>query len=154
MPKRSPPSSGQSTPSKATALLQELRERKFRITKVREAVIELLCESLQPLSAPELLGALGQRSLPVNKTTVYRELDFLVDNKVVSEIDILDGTKRYEVVPPDHHHHHLVCTECGKIQCVEMEHDLDAIERKIQRSYKFRIDSHVLEFFGRCASCV
>jgi len=141
-------------PRNAEKILEELRAQKFRITKVRSSLLEILCDSKQPMSAPQILKALATRRIAVNKTTVYRELDFLLLHRIVAEIDILDGTKRYEVVPPDHHHHHLVCTACGNIQCVEMQHDLDALEKKIRSSHQFKVDSHVLEFFGRCSTCM
>lgn len=134
-------------------VLKSLKQKGSRITKVRKALIEILAATKTPLSVPELLPLLETQDLPVNKTTVYRELDFLLEEKVVIELDLLDGAKRYEILHPDHHHHHLVCTDCGAIECVEMHHDLDEIESRIASSHKFKVTSHLLEFFGLCSKC-
>ena len=140
--------------SSAKQLIDALRTKGFRITKIRQAMIETLVAANQPISAPQLLSQVAQQHPSVNKTTIYRELDFLADNKILSEIDILDGMKRYEILHPNHHHHHLVCTSCRDIQCVEVpHHDLHALEGKIQESHKFTVQSHVLEFFGLCQKC-
>jgi Fe2+ or Zn2+ uptake regulation protein len=140
--------------SSAEQLIEALRTKGFRITKIRHAMIECLVGASQPISAPQLLERVAQKHPSVNKTTIYRELDFLADNKILSEIDILDGMKRYEILHPNHHHHHLVCTSCRDIQCVEVpHHDLHALEGTIQKTHKFTVQSHVLEFFGLCAKC-
>lgn len=140
--------------SSATELIEALRAKGFRITKIRQAMITALVQAQQPLSAPQLLEHIAQDHPSVNKTTIYRELDFLADNQILSEIDILDGMKRYEILHPDHHHHHLVCTTCGDIQCVEVpHHDLHALEERIQQHHSFKVQSHVLEFFGLCHKC-
>jgi Fur family ferric uptake transcriptional regulator len=117
-------------------------------------MIETVVAAKQPISAPELLERIARKHHSVNKTTIYRELAFLVENKILSEIDILDGMKRYELLNPDHHHHHLVCTSCRDIQCVEVpHHDLHALEKRLQASHSFTVQSHVLEFFGLCRKC-
>lgn len=124
-----------------------------RITKVRRLTIEVLVALKRPLSVSELLFNYKQHDLAVNKTTAYREIDFLLLRKIVREIDLLDGMKRYELIGDDHHHH-LVCTDCKQVRCVEMKHDLDHVERMIKRRHGFSVKSHVLEFFGLCKECL
>ena len=123
------------------------------MTKVRRAVLEILCKSKVPLAASELIAGLARRALEVNKTTVYRELDFMLDQKIIREIDLLDGRKRYEVLGEHDHHHHMICTQCKSIKCVEMANDLDVLEAEIFSKFKFRVTSHTLEFFGLCSKC-
>jgi Fur family ferric uptake transcriptional regulator len=136
-------------------LVETLRAQGFRITKIRQAMLEIFVATTQPQSAQQLLATIAQEHPTVNKTTIYRELEFLVKNSIVTEIDILDGMKRYELHESDHHHHHLVCEGCKEIQCVEVpHHDLDALESRINKSHKFKVTSHVLEFFGLCKNCL
>lgn len=138
---------------RAASKLETLKSNGFRLTKVRKALVEILGQNISPLSAIELLELLKNYDLAVNKTTVYRELEFLLNNKVILELDLLDGMKRYELIDEGHHHHHLVCTSCRKIQCIGMKNDLDHLEQNISQQYSFHIESHVLEFFGRCLAC-
>ena len=47
----------------------------------------------------------------------------------------------------------LVCTNCHEIKCVQMESDLERLEKKIQKTHNFRVKNQVLEFFGLCSEC-
>ncbi len=129
-----------------------LRAAGHRITKVRRAVLQIFETISEPPSAEELIGALKRRKLDVNKTTVYRELDFLLAQHLIREIDLLEGKKRYELIDGSHHHH-LVCLQCRTIRCIEMDNDLDAVERDLLKRVGFEVKSHSLEFFGVCADC-
>jgi len=122
------------------------------MTQARRILIEIFVAQAAPVTVDQLLTTLKKRGLSVNKTTVYRELDFLKEQKIIREIDLLEGRKRYEL-RGDEHHHHLVCLECRDIRCITMEEDLDAIERGIEKEHGFRVASHTLEFFGVCAQC-
>ena len=138
--------------SKPQAYVKQLRSAGFRITPAREKLLEVFCASSQPLTVSEVLTRLRRRNLTPNKTTVYRELDFLIDQRIVVQLDLLDGKKRYEL-HDDGHHHHLLCDKCGKIQCVEMQNDLEDLENKLVHEFNFEIKRHVLEFFGNCKEC-
>jgi len=139
-------------PNDAESLLATLRAAGHRITKVRRAVLHIFETVSEPPSADELISALRRRKLVVNKTTVYRELDFLLAQRLIREIDLLEGKKRYELIDGSHHHH-LVCLECRTIRCIEMDNDLDAVERDLLKRVGFQVKSHSLEFFGVCADC-
>jgi len=122
-----------------------------RQTKVRSAVLDILRDS-EPLAAQDILIRLRRRSIIVNKTTVYRELDFLSGKQVLAEIVLADGVKRYELKAAGHCHH-LVCLDCHHIEHVVMDNELAAQEKKISRTRHFRILNHSLEFYGLCRNC-
>jgi len=134
-------------------LLEHLKDSGMRMTKTRRAVVELLFRSKGPISAQDILSSLKKGSLEVNKTTIYREIDALLAAQVIREVDLLEGKKRYELHLEHDHHHHIICTECKAVQCVEIYHDLDSIEREILKKHRFKVTSHSLEFFGLCSSC-
>lgn len=137
----------------AAEVLEKLRASKSRITKTRSAVVEIIYSAKSPISVPELLGKLEKRGISVNKTTAYRELAFLIEQKFVREIDLLEGLKRYEAFAHDCHHH-LVCTKCGAITCFHLHHArLEPLEKDIRKSLGFEVQTHTLEFFGICKDC-
>lgn len=133
-------------------ILAGLLAQGYKKTGVRQALIERLCALKQPLDAAALLAFLKKKNLSVNKTTVYREVRFLLERGVIAAIDFGDGKKRYEIAGLPHHHH-LVCTGCGAIQDVAAERDLAALEKKIEKETSFIIRNHNLEFFGLCRAC-
>ena len=132
-------------------ILKDLREQGYRVTKVRREMIMMLANAKAPLAASDMLKSLEKKSPAVNKTTVYRELDFLRENNIVQEVEFGDKKKRYEI--SDRHHHHVVCLECKKVEDVDLQSDLEAQEKKIGRQKNFKVLNHSLEFFGLCADC-
>jgi Fe2+ or Zn2+ uptake regulation protein len=135
-----------------TKILDKLRTDGYRLTRARQAIIDIFLKSPVPLSVPELMTGLKKRKLPVNKTTVYREVDFLKAREMVREIQLGDGLRRYELWSGGHHHH-LVCVRCNHIECLELEECLGAMEKKITKDKNFKLIEHSLEFFGLCAVC-
>lgn len=83
---------------------------------------------------------------------MYRELDFLVAQKIIRELRFRDGTRRYEITPSDHHHH-IVCVDCNAIEHISLEKDLEKEEKIIAQKNEFKVLSHSLEFYGLCSRC-
>ncbi|MEK9166808.1 MAG: Fur family transcriptional regulator [Patescibacteria group bacterium] len=127
--------------------LADLKAKGFRITKARAAILDLLEKSNAPVSADEIVASLG-----VNKSTVYRELDFLESQDLITDIR-LDNAKNMYESKSKNHHHHLYCIKCKKIEEVDMDNDLDIFEKKLEKDTKFKIKKHSLEFFGTCLTC-
>ena len=137
---------------KPHSIVDQLKHKGFRTTKIRTSIINFFLDAKLPLSASDLLDFFENDKTTVNKTTVYRELEFLVKNNVIKEIEFGDRKKRYELDTGDHHHH-LICLNCNKVQEIELESDLTSEEKKIEKEKDFQIVNHSLEFFGYCKNC-
>ncbi|MBP7811535.1 MAG: transcriptional repressor [Candidatus Moranbacteria bacterium] len=131
--------------------LSELQGRGFRLTKARKAVVAFLNRIDAPQSIPEISEALRKMGLVFNKTTVYRELAFLVREGIAKEVRVSDEKRYYELV--GEHHHHTICVRCGDIQDVLFQENLLHVEREISERDGFRVLEHSLEFFGLCSKC-
>lgn len=132
-------------------ILQKLKENGHRQTVARTALIEVLARDHRPLDAGEILQILVKRGVAINKTTLYRELAFLQQQGMVTDVRLNERQTRYELA--GEHHHHVVCTSCDRIEEVELDHHLEAQEKKIEALTQFKIEKHSLEFFGLCAAC-
>lgn len=135
-------------------ILKNLKDKGARMTSVRSSLVEIFSRKKKPISAGEILEELKKYGLVVNKTTVYRELEFLLQGKVISQISLDDDQKRYELF--EEHHHHLVCQNCRKIEeveFVEIEKLLSSVEKKLLKKKSFSRILHSLEFFGLCSKC-
>ncbi len=129
-------------------------EKKRRISKTREELISLFSESKIPLSATELLESLSKKGKGVNKTTVYREIQFLLSQNIIVAVFIDDTHSKYEINAS--HHHHLVCKKCGlvkEINIQKMEKSFQRFEKQLKEMNKFTNVFHNLEFFGFCKNC-
>lgn len=132
-------------------ILHFLQSKGVRITQARRAIIENLALQNTPISAEQLQCALQDRGIAVNKTTVYRELDFLLRWGIIQAIEFGDKKKRYEI--SGSHHHHVVCIECNTIEDVDLQQDVRASEQKIEKQKGYKVINHSLEFFGLCPTC-
>ena len=131
--------------------LSELRGRGFRMTKARSAIVAFLARIDAPQSIPEISEALRKTGLVFNKTTVYRELAFLVKEGIAKEVRVSDEKRYYELV--GEHHHHTICVSCGDIRDVLFRENLLHVERVLLERDGFRVLEHSLEFFGLCSGC-
>lgn len=134
--------------------LKKLKHSGHKITAARQALLEVLCQAVGPLTPVELIALLGRHrpQLNAHKTTVYRELAFLCNEKILTEVVFDDGQLRYEL-PKEGHFHHVICVNCRKVDRVELDNDLDEAERVIRRRAKFQVLRHSLEFYGLCQRC-
>jgi Fur family ferric uptake transcriptional regulator len=133
---------------KKKEILNILKQQGFRFAPIREAILDLMLKSNKPLSCQEIHKHLR---IKANKTTLYRELEFLKDKKIIDEFKLDDGVRRYEA--SSKHHHHAVCVRCRRVECVELNKDLESQEKQIEENNKFKIISHSLEFYGLCRKC-
>lgn len=133
-------------------ILTRFKENGHRLTKVRKAMVTLFAKSPLPLSAEEIQRRIKVAQPEVNKTTIYREIVFLEETGTVQRIEFGDKVSRYELKDGGHHHH-AVCNDCGRVEDVMAEGDVDKHEKVIARRTGFQVTSHSLEFFGVCAKC-
>jgi Fur family zinc uptake transcriptional regulator len=152
-----PTSVSSSGPAKAADALAAAamlcRDRGAQLTEVRKRLLETLWQSGQPLGAYELMprleAALGRKLTP---PTVYRSLDFLVSQGLVSRIE-----SRNAFVPcahPEHPHAcvFFVCERCSA--SVEIEnHALEELIARDAGALGFEINRRVIELQGTCAQC-
>lgn len=134
-------------------IIENLKRNGKRITKTRRAIIDIIINSSQPLSATDVGEYMKRMGIFVNKTTIYRELEFLKNEGIVRTVFLQSGVVHYEsaYLP---HYHRFVCNSCGLIQgieCERIERELENLTSKVSSNYK--IDEHKLEFYGFCSKC-
>ena len=131
-------------------LYNTIREKGGRVTQVRKAIIETLAHSSCLMSQADLQSTLGTNSIHPNRSTLFRELVFLVRHAIVVK-NTISGVDYFEI--PHDHHHHLVCLGCKSIHKVHMDNHLTKQEKQIEAQNKFTITNHSLEFYGYCKNC-
>jgi Fur family ferric uptake transcriptional regulator len=122
-----------------------------RNTRQRRAVGAILDDLDAFASAQEIHDILAQRGEKVGLSTVYRNLQALVDATEVDSLRGDDGEVRYRRCSAGHHHH-LVCRSCGRT--VEVEGP--TVERwadRVAGEHGFTDIAHTLEIFGTCEEC-
>jgi Fur family ferric uptake transcriptional regulator len=126
--------------------------QKQRTTRQRTAILQLLQEADSFLSAQEMYDALRNKGLKVGLTTVYRNLQTMVDMNEVDVVRREDGESIFRRCDAGDHHHHLVCRSCGFT--VELANDqLEKWTTTLAKKHRFSDVTHHLELFGLCRSC-
>ena len=132
------------------SIQQLLREKGYRATPGKIAILQVFKNAVHPLTTAELLAKLTDKK---DETTLYRSLDAFVESGILRKVNFNDRSARYEWNIGTHHHHHIVCENCGKIEDIDIgDADLDASVIKKSKQFK-EIKSHSVEFFGICAAC-
>jgi len=136
------------------AILDQLRKEGIRITQLRRNLIGIFRQHEKPFSVQELLALLKAEKSVVNKTSVYREIDFLLQRGMIRELQLGDRKKHYEW--NQDHHHHVICRGCNIVEDVDLkalEELLPKVEQQLAAQTQFAQLQHSLEFFGLCKSC-
>ena len=118
-----------------------------RITGPRRAVLDKIASSSAPFTTEDLCEALPS----IGRATVFRTVKLLHEMEFVCRVPLEDGTVRYQLSESEHHHH-LVCRECTTVREFS-DSEIDRLIAAQARTAGFRIESHSLELYGRCADC-
>lgn len=121
-----------------------------RLTKTKKAIIDALSLSHCLLSKQELIKKVHAQNIKPDRSTMYRELEWLTKNKILTK-NTIAGVAYYEIAHD--HHHHLVCMKCHTIHKIAMGNHLEKKEKEIAEQNKFTVMSHSLEFYGLCQKC-
>lgn len=132
-------------------LKAEFRQRGYRLTPQRLALLQLLSESGDHPSAGDLHKRIQERFPTISLATVYKTLTLLEEMGEVLELGFNGDGSRYDGRKP-YPHPHLVCSCCGKI--VDLDMDLGQnLEREVIKRSGYRIGGYRLDFYGVCPDC-
>jgi len=133
-------------------MLEKLKERGFRITPQRLAVLEVLSRSEGHPSVEAIYAKVRARFPTVSLATIYKTIGVLKEIGEVLELSFPDGGNRYDGHRP-YPHPHLICTRCGAIFDPDLS-SLHDLTREVAAETGFQIYTHRLDFFGVCRSCL
>ena len=129
------------------------RERGVRLTEQRKTVFKLLCVSDKPLSAYGLLDRMRGVVKNPAPPTVYRALDFLLEQGLVHKLESLHAY--VGCAHPEHPHasQFLICDDCGEVAEVEDPSVVQSL-KLAGKAVGFRAKRPVIEVLGTCAQCI
>lgn len=128
-----------------------LKSKNFRITQARSSIISVFNNSDYPLTAANIYKLLRRIGLKVNLTTIYREIEFLLSNKVIEKIPLLDTELHYAILTSEHRHY-ILCESCGEITALQIKSEKNMLE-EVHKISTYNIKRHTLVFFGICPNC-
>jgi Fur family ferric uptake transcriptional regulator len=132
-------------------IITDLRNKGYRITPQREIIIQTIAHASSHMTAEEIFTEVQTRTQALNLATIYRTLDMLVDEGLVSGINLGESKIVYATV--NHGPHiHLVCRVCGHVTDADPQL-LIPIEEQLQNEHQFKPDLNHISIFGLCSYC-
>ncbi|MFM7610756.1 MAG: transcriptional repressor [Alphaproteobacteria bacterium] len=142
---------------RAEALCQT---RGVQLTPLRRDVLRLVLEAEAPIGAYALLDQLKASRAKAAPPTVYRALDFLLEQGLIHRLERLNAfmgcAEALEGHDHDHAHHHphqfLICRGCGATREISDHGVADAISAAAAKA-GFSAARATVEVEGLCGKC-
>ncbi|WP_413113867.1 zinc uptake transcriptional repressor Zur [Thaumasiovibrio sp. DFM-14] len=140
-----------------TLLLDKAKQlcdkRGVRLTPQRFKTLELIIKYGRSISAYELLDLLKQTEPQAKPPTIYRALDFLLEQGFIHKVE---STNSYIACCVLEHADHcsllLVCDQCGFVEECHNDELTTLLRRKAQH-HQFSVRHNVVESHGICRQC-
>lgn len=132
---------------------QQCQTRGVRFTPIRRRVLEMISGTPGGLKAYDLLDRLSDEHASARPPTVYRALEFLIEQGLVHRIESLNA---YLACPcPEHVHRFqlLICRECGRVEELHQEVVSDLLSTTA-RERGFTVQRQTIELLGVCDDCL
>lgn len=134
--------------------------RGANLTELRRHVLGMILDAASPAGAYELLDRLRQTRRGAAPPTVYRTLDFLLEQGLIHRVERLSAfvgcvagcTAEADGESHTHAAQFLICRECGRV--VEMQnHAVSSVLARAAKVAGFGISSATIEAEGLCSTC-
>jgi len=131
-----------------------LNATRLDVTENRLRVLEVIGNNSYPLSAADIYKTL-ERNVSINRVTVYRILDLLVEHELVDRISTGGRAFYYGMAPNANHrpHPHFYCTRCGQMDCLTPD-SLNVDSDSLWKTFPGRIDKVEVRVDGICKNCM
>ena len=127
--------------------------RGARLTDLRRQVLGLILDAEQPTGAYDLLDRLKTTRIGAAPPTVYRALDFLLEQRLIHRLERLSafvGCVAHD--DEEHAAQFLICRGCGKVTEID-DHELAHALSDAAKRLGFTVGKATIEAEGQCAAC-
>lgn len=131
-------------------------------TKQRELLLEFFQAAPGVhITAGDVCDHFKTHEPPIGPSTVYRQLESLVDEGILNKYIIDSGSPAcFEYVAPDSHHthegescYHCKCEKCGKLIHLHCN-EIREIQSHLMEKHHFQLDPLRTVFYGVCEDCL
>ena len=129
------------------------RSNNLGFTDIRRQVFEIIIKNNKPIKAYEILDEIRNiTNKPSHPPTVYRAIDFLIENGFVHKLNSINSFVGCFHPKTHEECYFLICKKCNLYQeCCD-----DSLKDKISKTAvhnKFVISNTTLEIEGHCLDC-
>ncbi len=128
------------------------RERGVRLTALRQHVMQLIASSPTPVKAYDLIDRMRDTHGPTAPPTVYRTLDFLLENGFIHKLESVNAFVHCHHPRLTHSVPFLICSRCQVAVELEDEQVTRLLAERAE-ALGFLPQAQTLEVHGVCARC-
>lgn len=139
-----------------------MNEGKRYNTRQRRIILNYLQSNNEtPRTAAQISAHCASRGEAVGLTTIYRQLDRLLDEGLIKKITVegiagacyqFIGGAREDGASSAGSRFHLKCEDCGQLIDLECDY-IDDLYSHISHEHQFAVDSLKTVLYGKCAGC-
>jgi Fur family zinc uptake transcriptional regulator len=126
--------------------------RGLRLTEIRQQVLELIAGSEKPIKAYDLLDRLKDDRSNAAPPTVYRALDFLIENGFIHKLQSINAYVSCHHPSVVHHVPFLICDQCESTTEICDERVAKLLNEQA-KALGFKARAQTLEVHGVCQRC-
>ncbi|OWT59275.1 Fur family transcriptional regulator [Candidimonas nitroreducens] len=127
-------------------------QRGKRLTPIRRKVLEILLRRQRSLKAYELLDEIRREQAGAAPPTVYRALDFLVEEGLIHRLDAVNAWAACLDAAGEPHDLLVVCTRCGAVAELSDPELSRELARRVAGA-GFVLAGHETELQALCGNC-
>lgn len=135
---------------------ERCRDQGVRFTPIRRRVFEMISESSAGLKAYELLDRLSTEHAAARPPTVYRALDFLMEQGLVHRVESHNTFIACPCPQPEPTHRGgyqlVICRQCGRVEEMH-EPAVNKVLAELVSEHGFTLEHQTIELTGLCAEC-
>ncbi len=131
---------------------QECQRRGVRWTALRSDVLTLILQAPKPVGAYDLLAKMAHQGRPPAPPTVYRSLDFLLEQGFIHRLTSINAFVPCCHPRNGHQAAFLICQRCHRVdeaESLNLQHSLQMIAEQ----GGFLVKQTTIEIAGLCVSC-
>lgn len=129
---------------------QILKDSNLKITPQRLAILKEI-QNFGHISIDEIYENIKESNPSMSLATIYKNLTFMQEAKIVDEVKLPNQKQRYELTKKPHIH--LVCEKCGSIVDMELEAPVKELKESCSKVSNYTINDASIALIGVCVEC-
>lgn len=121
-------------------------------SKQREIILNVIKDMHTHPTAEEIIEKVHDIDKKISKSTVYRNINILVNNGIIRKISMPFGSDRYDYFHKIHNH--IVCEKCGKVFDFNCELPIELKEAIMNQLHNKIILTDNIKINGICNDCM
>ena len=125
-------------------------KNKYKRSRQREEILKILKHTDTHPTASWIYDELKNDFKNLSMGTVYRNLNILMDQSMITKIESGSGFDRFDGnIDP---HYHFICRECESVFDLDIP-VMENLNEQVNAYTDHQVKDHRISFYGLCANC-